>query len=74
MLMFSMLWYVDFYELFVLWVGSSGGCLPPAPNPLLCGEGVEGNNYAFRGRGRGLGSFWGKVVRKYLEILGCNCV
>jgi len=35
-------------------------------NPLLWGEGGEGNNYAFRGRGRGLGSFWGQVVRKYL--------
>ncbi len=26
-----MLWYVDFYELFVLCVGSSGGWLPPRP-------------------------------------------
>jgi hypothetical protein len=25
MLMVFMVWYVDFYELFILWVGSSGG-------------------------------------------------
>jgi hypothetical protein len=32
MLMVSILWYVDFYELFVLWVGS-GVWLPPRPQP-----------------------------------------
>jgi hypothetical protein len=46
MLMVSIVWYVDFYELFVLWVG---------------------NNYVFGGKGRGLGSFRGQVVRKYLK-------
>jgi hypothetical protein len=39
---------------------------PPPPGPLLWGGG-EGTNYAFRGKGRGLGSFWGEVLRKYLK-------
>jgi hypothetical protein len=31
---------------------------------ICCGG--RGNKYAFRGGGRGLESFWGQVVRKYL--------
>jgi hypothetical protein len=51
-----MIWYVDFYELFVLWVGRSGvwvHLLLPTPRTPAVGGGGEGNNYAFRGRGRG---------------------
>ncbi len=42
MLIVSMLRYVDFHELFVLWVGSSGGWLPPASTPFCGGRGERG--------------------------------
>ncbi len=50
-------------------VGSEKITLCPPPLPPAVGEGGEENNYAFRGRGRGLESFcfWGQVVKKYLE-------
>jgi hypothetical protein len=73
MLMVSMLWYVEFYELFVLWVGSSGGwkrkspTAPPTRNPLLWGEGGEGNNYAFSGKREGFGKLLGTSCKEILK-------
>ena len=50
---------------------------PPPPTPCCGGEGGEGNNYAFRGRGRGLESFLGtsckEILRKRPSNFYWNC-